>query len=61
VPAIAAGFKVRLADDDGQVGFRLEVEFNAAFDDWAALSEGAYLLRSNIDDRSEEQLWKAYI
>ena len=26
-----------------------------------ALSEGAYLLRSNITDWSEEQLWKAYI
>jgi transposase len=33
----------------------------AAFDDWAALSEGAYLLRSNITDWSDEQLWKAYI
>ena len=34
---------------------------SAAFDDWAALSEGAYLLRSNITDWSERQLWKAYI
>jgi hypothetical protein len=33
----------------------------AAFDNWAALSEGAYLLRSNITDWSNEQLWKAYI
>ena len=40
---------------------RLEVEADAAFDDWAALSEGAYLLRSNITDWSDEQLWKAYI
>jgi hypothetical protein len=31
------------------------------FDDWAALSEGAYLLRSNIDDWSDQKLWKAYI
>ena len=28
---------------------------------WAALSEGAYLLRSNISDWSDQQLWKAYI
>ncbi len=35
--------------------------YNAAFDDWAALSEGAYLLRSNIADWSDQQLWKAYI
>ena len=34
---------------------------HAAFDDWAALSEGAYLLRSNIIDWSDAQLWKAYI
>ena len=34
---------------------------SAAFDDWAALSEGAYLLRSNIADWSDRQLWKAYI
>ena len=37
------------------------VACNAAFDDWAALSEGAYLLRSNIADWSDQQLWKAYI
>jgi len=57
----ARRFKVRLAEDGGPAGFRLEVEVNAAFDDWAALSEGAYLLRSNITDWSDEQLWKAYI
>jgi hypothetical protein len=34
---------------------------SVAFDDWAALSEGAYLLRSNITDWSDQQLWKAYI
>jgi transposase len=37
------------------------VTYNTAFDDWAALSEGAYLLRSNISDWSNQQLWKAYI
>ena len=29
--------------------------------DWAALSEGCYLLRSNVTDWSDEDLWKAYI
>jgi hypothetical protein len=28
---------------------------------WAALSEGCYLLRTNINDWSGEDLWKAYI
>jgi transposase len=57
----ARRFKVRLADHDGPAGFRLEVELDGAFDNWAALSEGAYLLRSNTADWSDEQLWKAYI
>jgi transposase len=29
--------------------------------DWAALSEGCYLLRSNVTDWSDEELWKSYI
>jgi transposase len=29
--------------------------------DWAALSEGCYLLRSNVVEWSDEELWKAYI
>src|SRR6267154_2003757 len=57
----AARFTVTLEPDGCSAGFRLHVVYNAAFDDWAALSEGAYLLRSNIDDWSDQQLWKAYI
>jgi hypothetical protein len=45
---------VHLVEDGSPVGFRLEVEVNTAFDDWAALSEGAYLLRSNIHDWSDD-------
>lgn len=33
----------------------------AARQDWATLSAGCYLLRSNVRDWSDEQLWKAYI
>ena len=29
--------------------------------DWATLSGGCYLLRSNVTDWSDEELWKAYI
>jgi transposase len=29
--------------------------------DWAALSEGCYLLRTNVTDWSDEDLWMAYI
>src|SRR4029077_14393270 len=57
----AARFAITLEPDGGPAGLRLRVTCNASFDDWAVLSEGAYLLRSNIDDWSDQQLWKAYI
>jgi transposase len=57
----AARFAVRLIDSASPAGFHLEVAVNAAFDEWAALSEGAYLLRSNLTDWTDAQLWKAYI
>ena len=57
----AARFSIALEPDGCPAGLRLTVSCNASFDDWAALSEGAYLLRSNIDDWTDQQLWKAYI
>jgi len=32
-----------------------------SFREWSALSEGCYMLRSNVADWSPEDLWKAYI
>jgi transposase len=57
----AARFEVRLEDADCPAGFLLKVETKPSFDEWADLSEGAYVLRSNIADWSDERLWKAYI
>jgi transposase len=57
----AARFAITLEPDGCPAGLRLCVGHNASFDDWAAISEGAYLLRSNISDWSDQQLWKAYI
>jgi transposase len=57
----AARFAIALEPDGCPAGLRLRVACNDAFDDWAALSEGAYLLRSNIAGWSDQQLWKAYI
>jgi transposase len=57
----AARFAITVQVADCPAGLRLHVEHNAAFDQWAALSEGAYVLRTNIADWSDEQLWKAYI
>ena len=57
----AARFETTLQDDDSAAGFTLRVQQSEEFDRWAAMSEGAYVLRSNITDWSDEKLWKAYI
>jgi transposase len=57
----AARFAITLQAADCPAGFRLHVALDEAFDGWAALSEGAYVLRTNIDDWNDEQLWRAYI
>ena len=57
----AARFVITLQPDRCAASVRLHVAYNPAFDAWAQLSEGAYLLRSNISGWSDEQLWKAYI
>jgi transposase len=57
----AARFAITLEPDGCAAGLRLAVAYNPAFDEWAAVSEGSYLLRSNIADWEEQQLWKAYI
>ena len=57
----AARFRITLTAADCPAGVRLHVEHDPAFDDWAAVSEGSYVLRTNIADWSDEQLWRAYI
>jgi transposase len=50
--------KVTKASDDGARIAWSKVE---ASRDWATLSAGCYLLRTNVADWSDEDLWKAYI
>jgi transposase len=57
----AARFAVTLEPHGCPAGFQLRIDYSVSFDDWAALSEGAYLLRSNISNWDDRQLWKAYI
>lgn len=57
----AARFEIRLEPAASPAGFRLDVKHSAEFDHWAELSEGAYMLRSNITGWTDEQLWRAYI
>jgi transposase len=57
----AARFAIELQDADTPAGCSLDVSVQDSFDQWAALSEGAYVLRSNVTVWSDEKLWKAYI
>jgi transposase len=57
----AARFAIALKRADNPAGCTLEVSIQDNFDQWAALSEGTYLLRSNVTDWSDEKLWRAYI
>lgn len=57
----AARFAIELKPADNPAGCVLEFAVQERFDQWAALSEGTYVLRSNVTDWSDEKLWKAYI
>jgi transposase len=59
----AAGRYVVTVVEDGArpSGLRLEWSARTEWDDWATLSEGCYVLRTNIADWSAEELWRTYI
>jgi hypothetical protein len=58
----AAGlFDVKVTARPDGAGAQVTWTYNADWHDWATLSEGCYLLRSNIDDLPPADLWTAYI
>ena len=59
----AAGlFDIRVREaPDRASGLRVTWRRRTEWAEWAALSEGCYLLRSNIADWCPEDLWRAYI
>ena len=57
----AARFEISLEDSDAAAGFVLQMRHREEFDRWADISEGAYVLRTNVSDWTDEKLWKAYI
>jgi transposase len=59
----AAGrYRVRVEDDDTKAsGLRLVWSAQLDWDEWAQLSEGTYILRTNVHEWSEEELWRTYI
>jgi len=59
----AAGrYAIRVEDDATRPsGLRLVWSAKPEWDDWAQHSEGAYVLRTNVHEWSEEELWRTYI
>jgi transposase len=59
----AAGrYAIRIEEDDTKpAGVRLVWKAQPEWDDWAQHSEGAYVLRTNVQEWSEEDLWRTYV
>ena len=57
---VAGLFRVHI-QTDARGGAHLEWSKREEWRDWATLSEGCYLLRSNVTDWSGEELWRAYM
>ena len=59
----AAGrYAIRLEDDATKpAGLRLVWKAQPEWDEWAQHSEGTYVLRTNVHEWSEEQLWRTYV
>lgn len=58
----AARYSVSLIDDAAAPArVRLAWSVRAQWEDWARLSEGTYILRTNIHDWTPEDLWRTYV
>jgi transposase len=59
----AAGrYQIRVEDDPTKpAGLRLIWSAKPEWDDWARHSEGTYILRTNVHEWSEQELWRTYI
>jgi len=51
----------RLAQPEGAARLRVRYERDSAWTAWAELSEGCYILRTNLVDMAPAELWKHYI
>ena len=57
----AAMFNIRVSYDTGRGRTVIDVDKNDSASHWLRLTEGHYLLRTNITDWKPENLWQAYI
>jgi transposase len=58
----SARYSISVGEDDS-VPAKLKLTWNtrSEWEDWAKLTEGTYILRSNIHDWTDEELWRTYI
>jgi transposase len=55
-------YSISLTEDKATpAGVNLKWSSRQEWEDWAKLSEGTYILRSNIHDWTDQELWKTYI
>jgi transposase len=58
----ASKYRIKVQEDSKRAsGLLLVWSVNQDWQDWAALTEGTYILRSNVADWSSEELWQTYI
>lgn len=58
----SARYSIWLTEDKTTpAGVKLNWSTRPQWEDWARLSEGTYILRSNIQEWTDEELWKTYI
>jgi transposase len=58
----SARYSISLTEDQATpAGVKLKWSTRPEWDDWAKLSEGTYILRSNIHHWTDQELWKTYI
>jgi transposase len=58
----SARYSISLTEDPvTPAGVKLKWSTRPEWEDWAKLSEGTYILRSNIHHWTDEELWKTYI
>ena len=59
----AAGkFSIEIKDDNAKpAGVKVVWKERKSWSQWAKLTEGAYLLRTNVEDWSSEELWRTYV
>jgi transposase len=58
----AARFLVAIVDDSSSpAGIRLDWSIRPGWDDQARLTEGCYVLRTNVNNWTPEELWQTYV